>query len=130
MAFIGEINDLVEAIRKPLPDISAKLEEAAREWAALTLPLGSKAQENLDELGAAAVDYLFYSGYVALAYCWARIAQTAAQGDEKDQYLAGKLATARFYFARILPRTMAHKAAMEAGADVLMSISDEALTSD
>jgi len=130
MAFIGEINDLVEAIRKPLPDISAKLEEAAREWAALTLPLGNKAQENLDELGAAAVDYLFYSGYVALAYCWARIAQTAAQGDENDQYLAGKLATARFYFARILPRTMAHKAAMEAGADVLMSISDEALTSD
>jgi len=129
MAFIGEINDLAEAIKEPLPDISVKLQEAAREWAGLTLPLANKAKENLDELGAAAVDYLFYSGYVTLAYCWARIAQTAAAGPEGDQYLAGKLATARFYFARILPRTKSHKAALEAGADVLMSISDEALTS-
>ena len=129
MAFIDEINDLAEAIMEPLPDLSEKLKEAAREWADLTSPLESKAQENLDELGAAAVDYLFYSGYVTLAYCWARIAQTAAAGAADDQYLAGKLATARFYFARVLPRTLSHKAAMEAGADVLMSISDEALTS-
>ncbi|MCZ6618056.1 MAG: acyl-CoA dehydrogenase C-terminal domain-containing protein [Gammaproteobacteria bacterium] len=128
-AFIDEINDLAGEIADSLPDLSAKLKSAAREWSGLTLPLAAKAQQNLDELGAAAVDYLFYSGYVTLAYCWARIARTAAEGDENDRYLAGKLATARFYFARMLPRAGAHKIAMEAGADVLMSISDEALTS-
>jgi hypothetical protein len=34
---------------------------------------------NYDEAGAAAVDYLMYSGYVTLAYLWALMAQVAQQ---------------------------------------------------
>ena len=37
-----------------------------------------------------------------------------------------KLETARFYFARILPRTRAHKAAIESGADALMALDADA----
>lgn len=93
----------------------------AAEWEALAAGLMGKAMEDLDEVGAAAVDFLFYSGYLCLAYCWARIAQSAADGAAGDAYLESKLAAARFYFARMLPRVAAHKAAIEAGADSLMA---------
>ena len=36
-----------------------------------------------------------------------------------------KLETARFYYARILPRTLAHAAGIAAGADSLMAMADE-----
>ncbi|HAN28747.1 MAG TPA: acyl-CoA dehydrogenase, partial [Haliea salexigens] len=34
------------------------------EWLELSLKIGEKAMQNPDEAGAAAVDYLMYSGYV------------------------------------------------------------------
>jgi len=69
------------------PEFAAPLQRIAGEWGELTLALGGKAMANLDEVGAASVDYLFYSGYAALAYCWARIAETAAAGDPADPFL-------------------------------------------
>jgi hypothetical protein len=100
------------------------------------LQLGASAQDDLDVLGAAAVDYLFYSGYASLAYCWARIALVAwnaqqryrVDAAEDDPYLAGKLATARFYFGRLLPRKDFHKQAIEAGPDTLVTVSEDALS--
>ena len=41
------------------------------------MEIGEAAMENPDEAGAAAVDYLMYSGYVTLAYFWARMAVIA-----------------------------------------------------
>ena len=62
----------------------------------------------------AAVDYLMYSGYVTLAYFWARMA--AVSQDRKSQEADGdvsfyeaKMMTARFYFERLLPRTQSLK---------------------
>ena len=56
-----------------------------------------------------------YSGYVALAYWWARSVAAAATSAQPEAFKAAKRETARFYFARLLPRTLAHKAAIEAG---------------
>jgi hypothetical protein len=99
-----------------------------KEWGNLTMGVGVKAMKNPNEVGAAAVDYLMYSGYICVAWCWAMMAKTAADkldagGTEKDFY-QGKIATADFYFKRILPRTAAHKAMIEAGAGSLMDIED------
>ena len=44
----------------------------AKEWGKLTIDVLQRAAANPEELGAASWDYLFYSGYVALAYWWAR----------------------------------------------------------
>ncbi len=99
------------------------LKARAAEWEALTATIMGKAMEDLDEIGAASVDFLFYSGYLCLAYCWARIAQAAAalvaEGSE-DPYLESKLMAAEFYFARLLPRATMHKTAIEAGAGSMM----------
>ncbi len=94
------------------------------EWGKLTLDVLQRAAGNPEELGAASTDYLFYSGYVVLAYWWARSVAAADASDRPQAFKEAKRETARFYFARILPRTLAHKAAIEAGAASLMSMPD------
>lgn len=100
-----------------------------REWGELSTEIGTKSMENADEIGAAAVDYTLYSGYVVLAYMWAMMALVAQQNmhvgakSEQDFYRT-KLATARFYFARLLPRTLAHASAARAGADTVMAVAE------
>ena len=70
-----------------------------------------------------------YSGYVTLAFLWAKmakVAQTAlANGTDEEDFYKAKLTTARFYFARILPRTNFHAESMVAGADSLMDLAEE-----
>ena len=82
-----------------------------------------------DLSGAAALDYLMYSGYIIHAYLWLRMALVAqAQldaGSGDGDYARGKLVTCEFYFKRLLPRTSAHRAAVEAGSDCLMSLPAE-----
>jgi hypothetical protein len=100
----------------------APLRAKAAEWQQVTLAIGQRASGNADEVGAAAFDYLFYSGYVALAYWWARSVAAAETSRQSQAFKDSKRETARFYFARILPRTLAHKAAIESGAGSLMAL--------
>jgi hypothetical protein len=105
-----------------LAEFIAPLAEKAQEWQALTMEIGKKAMANADEVGAASVDYLFYSGYVALAYWWARAVATATAGSRSNDLKTSKRETARFYFARILPRTQTHAAAIRSGASSLLAL--------
>jgi hypothetical protein len=66
------------------------------------------------------------SGYLCLAWCWARMAavSTAAlhKGGDDGALHQAKLSTARFYFKRILPRAEAHLDALGAGARPVMEL--------
>ncbi len=101
-----------------------------KEWGELTLQIGMGAMKNRDEVGAASVEYLMYSGYVVLGYLWARMAKVAnealAAGSDEAGFYQAKVATAEFYFKRILPRTRSHVACMQAGAAPIMAL-DSAL---
>ena len=83
-----------------------------KEWGDLTMQIGMRAMQNPDEVGAAAVDYLYFSGYVTLAYLWARMALVAqeklAAGTTDVDFYNAKVTTARFYFKKILPRVRSH----------------------
>jgi len=110
-----------------LTEFTTPLALVNKEWGDLTKQIGMRAMQNPDEIGAAAVDYTMFSGYVALAWMWARTAQIAlrhAETHDSEAFYATKLAVARFYFARILPRTSAHAKAALAGAETLMSIGE------
>ncbi len=113
--------ELAEFVR-PLAKLNA-------EWGELTMSIGMKAMTDREEVGAASVDYLMYAGYVTLAYLFARAAKQAraalAEGTEEAPFYRAKLDTARFFYQRLVPRTRAHKAAIEAGAESLMAISAE-----
>lgn len=106
-----------------------KLAEMNKQWGELTLKIGMGALENADEVGAASVDYLMYSGYVVLAYFWALATQTAQaaldEGRGDAAFYQAKIQTANFYFARILPRTAALALTMTAGAGSLMDMDVE-----
>ena len=127
-AFLGMIESFCRshADDPALQEFIAPLRVQAQDWAALSGDIAGRAQADPDEIGAASVDYLFYSGYVALAYWWARSVAAAEASAQPDAFKTAKRATARFYFARILPRTRAHRAAIEAGADTLMALPDQA----
>ena len=107
-----------------LAEFIGPLRAKCGEWGKLTVDVLQRAAGNPEELGAASTDYLFYSGYVVLAYWWARSVAAADASDRPQAFKEAKRETARFYFARILPRTLAHKAAIEAGAASLMSMPD------
>ncbi|SFD08592.1 acyl-CoA dehydrogenase C-terminal domain-containing protein [Pseudoalteromonas denitrificans] len=102
------------------------------QWQQLTQTIGDKAMANPDEMGAASVDYLMFSGYVTLAYFWARMAKTAqqklAEGTDETKFYEAKIKTARFYFQRMLPRAKGHVACILNGADSLMALDAEDFT--
>jgi butyryl-CoA dehydrogenase len=94
--------------------------------------LAQEGMKNPDQAGAAATDYLHLFGYTALGYLWARMAKVAheklaagATGEEAAFYQA-KLATARFYVARMLPRSSACFAALMSGSEPVMAFADAA----
>ena len=104
----------------------APLRALAAEWLQLTMQVGQRAIANADEVGAAAYDYLMYSGYAALAYWWARSVVASEGSQRSDAFKAGKRETARFYFARILPRTVTHAAAIGSELSTLMALEADA----
>jgi len=115
-----------QAGNEALAEFVAPLREKAGEWQALTLAIGKRAAADAEEIGAAAYDYLFYSGYVALAYWWARSVAAADASSQPQAFKDAKRETARFYFARILPRTLAHKAAIDSGPAPLLALDEAA----
>ena len=106
-----------------------RLASLNKEWGAVTQAIGLKAMQNPEEVGGASVDYLMYSGYICLAFFWTLMAKTAqeklAAGTTEEAFYKTKIATADFYFKRILPRTMAHKGAIEGGLECLMAIDQD-----
>jgi alkylation response protein AidB-like acyl-CoA dehydrogenase len=107
----------------PLADLGGKVEK-------LTMEIGMKALGNAEEAGAASVDYLRVLGHLVFAWLWARMAQKAlariaADGDAVEPYYRAKLATARFYFQRLLPETAFHIRAARSGVGNLSSFEDD-----
>ncbi|TVP91384.1 MAG: acyl-CoA dehydrogenase [Pseudomonadaceae bacterium] len=103
-----------------------QLSQLNAQWGEQVQKIGMKAMQNREEIGAASMDFLMYSGYVTLAFLWLKMAVAAqaqldAGAGEQDFYQA-KLATQAFYFKRLLPRAQAHLSALESGADNLMDI--------
>ncbi len=97
-----------------------KLACRSQQWRELTLKLAARVQNHPEEMGASAMDYLWYSGYLVLAYFWARsVVSSQASQQRTVSFKQAKYDTATFYFARILPRTLTHQAAIESGVDTL-----------
>ena len=89
----------------------------------VTNEIAIKAHANPDEIGAASVPYLRLIGHLSYAWMWARMAAIAIEkkGDNHDFYHA-KLATARFYYAKLLPETLALVAVIKSGAAPIMDM--------
>ena len=113
-------------------EVGSMLEELLKhnkEWGLLVADIARAAQENPEEVGAASVDFLMYSGYLVLAYFWAQAAlvaqQTLDSGTTEQDFYKAKIKTAQFYFKRLLPRSRGYVATMLSGAESLMDLDAE-----
>lgn len=101
-------------------------------WQQYSLRLALKAKKDRDIVGSASVDYLMYSGYIVMAYFWAKMAQSAYEklaGEvENRDFYRSKIKTAEFYFERILPRTKSLSKMMMASPKTLMQLDEELLS--
>jgi butyryl-CoA dehydrogenase len=117
-AFIEEhgTDEAMNEFITPLADIGDKVTK-------LTMEIGMKAFQNPDEVGAAALPYLRVVGHLVYAYFFARMARIALdKQDSGDSFYKAKLATARFYFARLLPETAMLIRQARSGSASLMAL--------
>ena len=110
-----------------LAEFVAPLAKLLKDVGDITMGIGMAAMKDRDEAGAAATDYLRLVGHLTYAWLWARMAEVAyAKLDTaSDDFYKAKIATARFYFAKLLPEVESLKATIKGGAKPLMSLEDE-----
>ena len=119
-AFVEEhgVNPAMQEFVNPLGDIGDKVGK-------LTMEIGMKAMQNQDEVHAASVPYQRVVGHMVFAYFWARMAKIALEKQDQDDFYKAKLATARFYFAKLLPETAGYIRQARAGVASLNEMQDD-----
>jgi hypothetical protein len=87
-----------------------------------TMWIGAMGMANPNHAGAGAVEYQKMFALVLMGFIWAKQAKLAITlMDQDKEFYSSKLATARFYFAKILPGTTSLLASITAGADPVMA---------
>ena len=117
--FADEIKIFTDSADASLAEFVEPLKVAIDTLEQMTSELLSRAKVNPNEVGAASVEYLQVFGYTAYAYMWALMARTALAKQDQDAFYVSKLGTARFYFARLLPRIHSLAASVKAGSESL-----------
>ncbi len=123
--FSEEIRQFVASAGSEVGEFTRPLAAALDQLDGLTDWVLDQAKGNPNEIGAASVEYLHAFGYVAYAYMWALMARTASQGEGDAAFYSAKLGTARFYFARLLPRVDSLVASVKAGSESLYLLDAE-----
>ena len=116
-----------DAVLGPLAE---QLEKALGEQQAATMWFMQNAMANPNHLGAGAHHYMHIMGIVTLGLMWLRMAKVAqaklAEGGEDKAFYEAKIATARYFMDRFIPDAGALRRKLEAGADSMMALGEEA----
>ncbi|MGV6396055.1 acyl-CoA dehydrogenase C-terminal domain-containing protein [Pseudomonas caspiana] len=117
--FANEIREFIAGSDASLGEFTRPLSAALDSLDELTNWVLDRSRSNAQEIGAASVEYLHVFGYTAYAYMWAMMAKAAMGKEANEDFYASKLGTARFYFARVLPRIHSLNASVRAGSESL-----------
>ncbi|MEB0025863.1 acyl-CoA dehydrogenase C-terminal domain-containing protein [Pseudomonas sp. MH9.2] len=117
--FADEIRQFTAGAGSELAEFTKPLNAALDTLDELTHWVLEQSKDNPNEIGAASVEYLHAFGYTAYAYMWALMAKAAFGKETREDFYASKLGTARFYFARLLPRIQSLSASVKAGSETL-----------
>jgi hypothetical protein len=123
--FAEEIRWFVAQTGGEMAEFTKPLSAALDNLDQLTTWVIEQALHNPQEIGAASVEYLQVFGYTAYAYMWALMAQAALGKEGQEAFYASKLGTARFFFARLLPRIHSLTASVKAGSSSLYLLDAE-----
>ncbi len=117
--FAEEVKAFTDSADASLAEFVNPLKDAIANLELMTADLLERAKANPNEVGAASVEYLQVFGYTAYAYMWALMARAALAKQDQDDFYVSKLGTARFFFARLLPRIHSLTASVKAGSESL-----------
>ena len=119
----GYIKDHPDAPhREALEDATKSLEEA-------TMWIAGNAPQDPEQAGAAASPYLRLMALTVIGYLWSRMAGAAQQQLEAGQgntpLLESKVASARYYFEKLLPEKEWLMRDISSGKESVMALNDE-----
>ncbi len=110
--------------------MGAALEPAVGELQRATMWLAQNGMADPDNAGAGAYSYMKLMGLVVLGWMWLKMVQVsgplAANGSADREFHEAKLITARFYADRELPLAASLRKQVEAGAEAVMKLPEEA----
>ncbi|MBL8629391.1 MAG: acyl-CoA dehydrogenase C-terminal domain-containing protein, partial [Rhodospirillaceae bacterium] len=108
-------NDLAEFVA-PFKDARDKL-VAATQW------ITEQSAKDANLRGAVANDYLRMFALTTMAWMWVEMADRAiTKKDASDPFYEGKLHTARFFMAKVLPQIAAHDGLIRTGSTPAMAV--------
>jgi hypothetical protein len=99
----------------------AELTEACERLARSTRSIVARGKNDPHLPGAVSVDYLEMVGMTMCAWVWALMATQAPE----DDFGVAKKATARYFYDRLLPKTLGLERSIEAEADAVMEMPQE-----
>ena len=124
--------DLVKSFAKEhgetdgMAEFLEPLKRASKDLQAAAMYFMSEGMKNPNNALAGSNDFMHLFGHVCLGLMWARMAETSlralAEATEDPVFHETKLATARFYMARVLPITATHLARIQSGGDTVMAL--------
>ena len=129
--FFGPLEKFIEDNKgdKAMKEFIDPLKKHVKVLQQATLWIGAMGAANPNHAGAGAVEYQKLFALVAFAFIWAKMAKIAlgkvsgsglqVSGSEEEFY-AAKLATARFFMAKLLPQTYSLLASITAGSECVM----------
>ncbi len=105
------------------------LKAASKQMQAAGMFFMANGMKNPNAALAGSSDFLHLMGHVCMGLMWTRMARAALTGlatGGDEAFLEAKLATGRYYMARMLPACGLHLARIESGADPVMALAAEA----
>ncbi|MGN6497664.1 MAG: acyl-CoA dehydrogenase C-terminal domain-containing protein [Tsuneonella sp.] len=129
-AFFKLVDDEVAAAEGDLAPIAQAVSKANGELKAATMWFMQNAMANPNNLGAGAHHYMHIMGVVSLGLMWLKMARVAAarlaEGAADTAFYEAKLTTARYFAERFVPDAGALRRKIEAGAEAMMALPEEA----
>ncbi|MEW9856750.1 acyl-CoA dehydrogenase C-terminal domain-containing protein [Novosphingobium sp. M1R2S20] len=131
-SFFHPVSDFIEG-NKADANLGKMVEGLEKAFGALQLSTATIAEKGMrdpEEAAAAATDYTRLLGLVAMGYCFAKSAFLAqeklASGSDEAAFYKAKIATARFFFDRLLPQATTAFLAIKSGKASMMALDDAA----
>lgn len=118
-------NETNDATKNEMAAMLTQLKDAFEVLQNATDEVIAFASEDPNAGGSTAVDYLDLFGFVAYAHMWAMMACAAYKQATPNDFATAKIATAHFYFAKLLPQIYMLSARIKSGSKTTMALNDE-----
>lgn len=126
--FFDLLNDfLLEVSSYPNPEYQKLVNQFKISFDDLILTVNHFKTIDTDESNGAAVEFLNMFSYVSIGYVWLKMLKISLKNSEKESnyFLSTKIATGKYYFNKVLPKTTYLKNHIFSGASIYNDYKDD-----